>query len=351
MPNAILAMFSTLKYINAPNFKKFRERWTASYLDGFVVHNKAFERLKGNFPIGFLIWNLSEENPVDSVHTVAFNRAGEAIDEKTFYRVLPRDPLADWIVRPRSNREPAVPLKNALSPTSSTTDVRGRFWANRAIGSMIVFGNDLQHAATTGLLSSGYGNAGAFFVTKENLWKAAIVFSVRRLVKPTWLNDRDQFLQPSEPLSDEFKTDCLAWMLFNGSNLTAGADGLEWNGREWSLVNHFIPYAKGEVGAQGRFESDFMLQYMAGLAFSQDAQAVLDEGRNLWTRYHATRFPSRIRDELKLNRPDAGWYQIRNALKAYADTQLIDFAPFDACYAALSAKLRPQVYELGFLPG
>jgi len=34
---------------------------------------------------------------------------------------------------------------------------------------MIVFGNDLQHASTTGLLSSGYGKAGAFFVTEENL--------------------------------------------------------------------------------------------------------------------------------------------------------------------------------------
>ena len=42
------------------------------------------------------------------------------------------------------------------------------------LAAMIVFGNDLQHAGTTGLLSSGYGNAGAFFVTEDNLWQAAI---------------------------------------------------------------------------------------------------------------------------------------------------------------------------------
>lgn len=200
------------------------------------------------------------------------------------------------------------------------------------------------------LFSSGYGSARGFFVTSENLWQAAIVFSVRRLTKPTWLNDRDQFLQPSEPLTDAFKSDCLVWMLFNGSNLSAGADGLEWDGRDWSLTNHFIPFTEAEVGAKGRFESDFMARYIADLDFSPEAQAVLDEGRALWTRFHATDFPRKIRDELKLGRPDAGWYQVRRALEAYGETALTDFDPFKAAYAALTDKLRPMVYDLGFLP-
>jgi hypothetical protein len=85
--------------------------------------------------------------------------------------------------------------------------------------------------------------------------------SVRRLIKPTWLNDRDQFLQPKLPLEPVFETDCLVWMLFNGSNLTAGANDLEWNGKKWSLVNHFIPFTEAEVGAPDRFESDFMVVF------------------------------------------------------------------------------------------
>lgn len=348
MPNATLAMFSKLKYVNAPNFADFRARWTAKYLDGFVVHSKAFDDLKGDFPIGFLIWDLSKEATTDVVATSALARDGELIGQKSFYSTLPRPPLAGWIVRPRSNETPALPLKNALVPTTSTKDVRGDRWANDAIGSMIVFGNDLQHASQTALLSSGYGNAGAFFVTGGNLEKAAIVFSVRRLIKPTWLNDRDQFLQPSQTPTDAFKSDCLVWMLFNGSNLTAGADGLRWNDRDWSLVNHFIPFTEGEVGAKGRFESDFMVRHMKGMVFSPEAQAVLDEGRKLWSRFHATPFPHRIRDEFKLNRPDAGWYQIRRAMKAHEI--VTDFDPFEHAYRALSEKLRPMVYELGFLP-
>ena len=49
-------------------------------------------------------------------------------------------------------------------------------------------------------------------------------------------------------------------------------------------------------------------------------------------------------------RPDAGWYQIRRSLQAYGDTELTDFDPFTAAYAALSDKLRPMVFSLGFLP-
>jgi hypothetical protein len=238
-----------------------------------------------------------------------------------------------------------------MTPTTSTKDVRGDKWADGAIGSMIVFGNDLQHAATgTALLSSGYGNAGAYFITPEHLWQAAIVFAVRRLIKPTWLNDRDQFLQPSAPLSDAFKNDCLIWMLFNGSNLSAGADGLEWNGRTWSIVNHFIPFTEKEVGAKARFESDFMATHIAKLKFSPEAKAVLDAGRALWSQYHATSFPAKIREEYKLGRTDAGWYQIRKALEANAGNAVVDFAPFKSAYATLGDKLRPMVFELGFLP-
>ena len=139
------------------------------------------------------------------------------------------------------------------------------------------------------------------------------------------------------------------WMLFNGSNLSAGADGLEWNGRQWSLVNHFIPFTETEVGADGRFESTFMVDYLRGKNFSPEAQVVLDAGRELWRSYHATKMPWKIREEFKLNRPDVGWYQIRKSLEANAENQVTDFGDFKSAYEALSNKLRPMVYSLGFL--
>lgn len=352
IPNATIAMFSTLKYVNAPNFEQFRKHWSAKYLSGFVVHSKAFDGLKGNFPIGFLVWNMGKKNPLIQLETEAFDKDGQSVGKKIFYNLPSTQFLSEWLPRSKKNAMPVIPLINAITPMTKIIGVRNTHWSDNAIGHFFCNGNDLQNAGTmTAIFSSVHsiGHAGGYFITEENLWQAAILFSVRRLIKPTWLNDRDQFLQPTEPLPHSFKTDCLIWMLFNGSNLSASANGLEWNGQKWSIVNHFIPFTETEVGSNGRFESDFMVTYLARLKLSKEATVVMDAGRKLWRLYHETKFEKKIRDEFKLNRPDVGWYQIRKALEANNDYQVVDFSAFKTAYETLSEKLRPQVYELGFL--
>jgi hypothetical protein len=139
---------------------------------------------------------------------------------------------------------------------------------------------------------------------------------------------------------------------FNGSNLTASANDLEWNGKKWSIVNHFIPYTEKEVNAPDRFESDFMVQYMRGKKFSKEVNVVLAEGKKLWQAYFAHTDVHTVREELKLNRPDVGWYQIRKALQARnesGDFPPVSFKAFESAYKSLTEKLQPMVYELGFL--
>jgi hypothetical protein len=353
LPSATLAMFSTLKYVNAPNFEPFRQIWQAKYLGGFVVHSRAFDSLKGDFPIGFLIWDQTVKHAIGDVTTSTLDKEGRLIGQKTFLVRPSSSFLNAWITPPKARGEQALPLSNALTPSKNP---RKKLWCNGALGFLFAGNNDLQNASTgTVLTSSIYTgrNGGGSYILPENIERCAIVFAVRRLIKPTWINDRDQFLQPSVELPDDFKSDCLIWMLFNGSNLSAGADGLEWNNRSWSLTNHFVPYSEAELGAQGRMESDFMVRHLATLTLSAEAQAVLDAGRELWRLFHATAFPQKIRDDYKLGRPtrpDAGWYQIRKALEAHADERPYDDSAFRTAYAALSDKLRPQVFELGFLP-
>ena len=151
-------------------------------------------------------------------------------------------------------------------------------------------------------------------------------------------------------------------MLFNGSNLTASANNLEWNGKQWSIVNHFIPFTEAEVGSPERFESDFMVQYLKEAIavtpfqkvspLSLEAQQVMAEGKKLWQAYFTQTDVRTVRDELKLNRADVGWYQIRKALQARntsGDAAPVSFKPFEEAYKNLTDKLQPMVYQLGFL--
>lgn len=353
IPNATLAMFSTLKYVNAPNFEKFRTKWKAKYLGGFVVHSKAFDGLRGEFPIGFLIWKTvdnSNEIEITQITTDVLNKRAQAIGEKEFFNISTKKYLSQWIARLKTNTF-NIPLKNAITPQLNHAKVTS--WVENAIAYMYCNSNDMQNAAKqTAITSSVFSTGNGYYIVAENLWQAAIVFSVRRLIKPTWLNDRDQFLQPSETITEEFETDCLVWMLFNGSNLTASANNLEWKGTQWSIVNHFIPYTEAEVNAPDRFESDFMVQYMDGKTFSPQATAVLAEGKKLWRAYFAYTDSWIVRDELKLNRPDVGWYQVRKALQARnagGDFTPVSFKQFETFYKTLTDKLQPMVYELGFL--
>ena len=92
LPTATIAMFSKMKYVNGSNFEKFREEWNAQYLGGFIVHSKAFDGLKGDFPIGFLVWktinssSLKENKrcAIDTVDVDVLDKNAKPIGEKTF---------------------------------------------------------------------------------------------------------------------------------------------------------------------------------------------------------------------------------------------------------------------------
>jgi len=359
IPNAVLAMFSKLKYINGPNFEAFKNMWNGEYLGGFIIHSKVFGSIKGNFPIGFLIWQTNnkegtKKTPINEVFCEVLDKNVRAIGEKTFYNIPTSQYLNVWIKRPKRNDEDAIPLCNAITVSKVKKPLTK--WAHNAIAYMYCGKNDFQHAGgQTALFSSTYGDGHGFYVMSENLWQAGVVFTVRRIIPHTWINNNDQFLWPSKPLPQEFINDCLIWMLFSGNNLTASADGLEWRGKTWSIVNHFIPYNEEELGSPARFESDFLVRYMKDKDYSEEAKTVLEAGKAIWKAYFATSFPHPIREKYKLNRVDVGWYQIRmafNMLKKMGEyVSPISFASLDESYASLTEKLAPKLYELGFLKG
>lgn len=91
---------------------------------------------------------------------------------------------------------------------------------------------------------------------------------------------------------------------------------------------------------------------MADKTFSPEALQVLAEGKKLWQAYFEKTDNHSVRESLKLNRSDVGWYQVRKALEARNADGLstqTDFSEFKSAYDKLGDKLRPQVYDLGFL--
>lgn len=82
---AVLATFSTLKYVNSSNFDDFRETFKAKFLKGFLAPSYTFDNVKGKFPIGFLIWDMSQKDELKKVKLDIFNENGNFLGKKNFY--------------------------------------------------------------------------------------------------------------------------------------------------------------------------------------------------------------------------------------------------------------------------
>ncbi|MBR3498403.1 MAG: hypothetical protein IKO05_05355 [Selenomonadaceae bacterium] len=346
-----LGIFSKLKYLNSTNDQRLRDKFFKFKFErGFVLNSKSFEGCKAQFPVGFLVWNLGEQLALESqkISLDVYDSVAEKVGKKIIRPARREEFLSKWIERPPC-RKKFPPLSGALNVAARNKDRRDRI-AENFLASLTVKGNEFSNQTYTAFLSAPYVSAGALSVTAENFEQAMVVHMVRRLPKATWLNDRDQFMQPTKILPREFVTDAVVWSLFAPSNQTASLRDVEYEGEVYQIKNNFFPFALSELQAwecsepqirwqiaratEERFAAAWLKKNRADL--SAEAAAVLNAARKIYKRFYAELL-TLDRRKWKIEDWDAGWYQVRMALGAKIDL------------SALSEKLLPQIYELGFL--
>ncbi|MBK7104797.1 MAG: hypothetical protein IPH62_05895 [Ignavibacteriae bacterium] len=195
MPSkTFFGMFSTLKYLNAPDSVEFRnEHFNFEFVKGFVFKSTNFHGVTGTFPIGFLLWNLEKKNNINKIQLEICNDESKSIGYKYISLITKNDVINKWFSRPENSKDFILPpLSNGITVKEDNTDTRHRARPD-FLASICSKGNDFQNANYVVILSSPSVSAGAFTVTKEIFEKALILFAVRKIPKPTWLNDRNQF--------------------------------------------------------------------------------------------------------------------------------------------------------------
>ena len=336
--NSILAQFSTLKFIQGTNFKKFKNYFLAKYLGGFIVPAITFDNVKGSFPIGFTIWDLSNKKSINKIKCDIYDKNENQIGQKQFYGNLPQS-INKWIKLFDNNTN------------------------KENIAYMGICGPDFQNNKFLHISRlSGIRHVNYFAFNQENLIKGCLYFTVRHCIESTWLNDRDQFLYPNKKWEKDkkFQTDCLTFALFHGQNRISSKAG----------INHWIPFTEYEVNAPEKFKSNFMSQFIKGkvkptgngevfgqdklhilpLEFSAEAQAVFNAGRELWKYYFS-------KEDCNQN---ASLYDIREYFQGRNEIGKMNNKSEDEQYTILmnvlkdslkilSKKIEPKIYEYGFL--
>jgi hypothetical protein len=341
IPECIIAEFSKLKIISGPHFIDFRNFFKAKFKKGFVCPANSFDNVKGEFPIGFMIWDTDNNTSFKKIKLNVFDKIGNKLDPKVFHAYDNNQYINDWI----------KPFRADISK-------------NQLIGKFPFKGNDFQNQNMIQIVhhKMDYNTeAGQFLINQKNVMHACIYFAVRKCIKASWLNDRDQFLFPNNKWEKdiEFQNDCIAYTLFtNNIQSQFGA-------------NHWIPFSEKEIKAREKFESNFMSQYIAGkidtevsfdlfnkvekkeqkpIQFSTVAQEVLDAGKSLWSYYHkqagcivnASLYDIR---EYFQGRNETGKMKTKSTDETY--TELID--QLREKIKDLAKKIEPKIFEFGFL--
>ncbi len=344
MPEAHLASFSKVKFINAQNFSKFRTYFKAKYEKGFICNSNTFDNVKGNFPIGFLIWNLKSQANIQKIQADIFLKNEQPFGRKTFFSCDDKVFISGWLRKFYDQLN--TPISYLILPGIDMQQQQGVYFTLKPTQSDIE-----QHKNTP--------------VTKNNVLVMSIYLAIRHAIEATWLNDRDQFLHPQDTWRKDFdfQTDCLVYTLFHSQNRVACGQG----------INHWIPFTETEVNAREKFASNFMSQLIKGkiksedsvdlfsgnelttnyevaLEFSTEATSVFNAGRALWTYYHA-------QPECNVN---ASLYDIREHFQGRNDKGKMNTKSTDEVYSGhiavlrsalklLAQKIEPKVYEHGFL--
>lgn len=360
--HAYLGLFSKIKYINANNDQKLRDNvFRYKFERGFMFSSKAFHGSNGNFPVGFLVWNLKKFLPIEEqiIKLDVYNNETGKYGTKIIANDNRETFLSKWVQRPRCDII-MPPFRSAISIGLENADTRDRV-ADGFLCSLMCKGNDFQNQNNTALLSGPYISAGAYSVIPENFEQSMIIHTIRRLPIATWTNDRDQFYQATvDELPDVFVKDCVIWSVFSDSNNTVSMKDVKYQGTTYQIHNHLYPFRLKEIkewnfghtdlGLQviSTNEDRFLAKWINGQKFSSEATAVLEKGRVLYEAFYENVNRTRWID-YKITLWDVGLWQIRMSLN---DVGLCsdELGALKEAHRELGKKLLPQLYEYGFIP-
>ena len=336
IPSCKIANFSKLKNLQGSHFKDFRCNFLAKLEKLFVVPSNTFDNVKGKFPIGFFIWESFKKEKFEFIKSEVYDSESNFISYKKLYSYDNTKGLINkWI----------------KSYYRIINDLK--------VGEIGIARNDVQNKD---LCWIGNTAERGLNISSNTVIIDCIFFSVQASIKPTWLNDRDQFLWPNDNWRKDinFQNDCLAYALFHGQNRISSKQG----------INHWIPFTEQEVNAKEKFLSNFMTNFIAGkikkndngtlldveenrttpLEFSTEAKAVFTVGKKLWKYYHSQ----------KNANENASLYDIREHFQGRNEKGKMNNSSKDKDYTELIAELRknlkilakkiePKVFEYRFL--
>ena len=363
LSNCYIAFFSPTLFLTGPSFYSFRNELfnNFAFIDGIQFKASHFADVSSTWGISFSLWKtgkqIDKNNFLYKIVDVVDNDI-KVIDNKLLYNTDNCISASYWVKSTNTKNKIEVPLlRNAITVTS-----KGKI-DNDFIGYLLNNSNNVSRSTSfVGLFSTGFTCAHGVTVCKENFEKVCNLFSARKLIENTWVNSKDEYLAPNESHQkfQEFTNDSIVYCLFNGASNQSSLRQIKYHNKLWDIKNEFFWMSKSEIPSLAlKYDNDdcfndahssserFVYEKLQTIELSPEAKAVLDKANDIVrkTFKYRTQF-NKEHPEFQINNWDCGFYQIKKLCKEYMPELLNEFKEV---YKVLADKMRPMVYELGFL--
>lgn len=294
------------------------------------------------------------------------NEFGEItkLGEKTIYNTDDKKPLNRWLKDTMKGKK-TFDAPQMSSSLSIKPNGYGKL-SEDAIAYLVCSQNNPRaNAQGQSYLSSCFSSKNGISVFEDNFFKTTLHFTVRRVIIGNWVNWYDEYLAPNEqhPDYEQFTYDSIIYSLFESKSNQSSLRQIEYKNKLWDIKNEFfwLPKSKildlantnhyTELYSDARTSDE---RYVYKLLFgeeliydrlSPDAKLVLDKATELTEKSIKAR-QMMADNHNHLNSWDAGYAQLKLVWKEYFPEE---FKEFRQLYKNLEDRMRPLVYELGFL--
>lgn len=373
LSNCHIYIYSPVNFIRNKFTYKLRNLISNNfhYDGGYLINASEFANVSASWGIGFTMWSSGETMdknvfPIDVMGIINFEP--KVTMEKDLYNLDGKEDLTSYVKCKDKRNSKMIMLRKGLYPTGiqSTTD--------NMIGSFIKLRNILAPSDRVNFLyTSNYGfNISSIPLTKSNIDKGIVGFAAMTLPERNWIVCDDELAAPDESHPDfkQFVMDSYIYSLFKDSYSYQTSTDHDYAGRHWDINNEFFWMSRDEMKAlaneyhnndvysdadtdsersHGALPERYVYKYIQEHKdkFSPDALAILNTACELVKKSFKLRdLYNQEHPEIQVNHWDAGWYQIKQMLKAFMPDDLKEFRKN---FKTFESRLRPLVYELGFL--
>lgn len=368
--NCHICVFCPTLFLTGQGYSNFRKQFLNEFYFKDAIQFKAnyFANVADNWGISFSIWNSGKNsNNIDfkyKIVDVNENNEVNKIQDKILYNIDNGETASVWLRYATKNLKTYdVPNMTSAIKVRNGIGTRNGKCCQNAIGYFNNGGNNIdKNTQQVSLFTSAYTGAIGASVISENYYKVVSLFSARKLIEKNWINSKDEYLAPNENHEkfNEFVNDSVIYSLFHSSSNQSSLRQVEYKGKKWDIKNEFFWMSKNDVvdladssdntdcyNDANTSEDRYVYKHLKTIKLSKEAQAVLDKATEIVRKT----FPYRTlfdeaHPEYQINNWDCGWYQIKALAKEYMPE---DFEQFKVLYKKLADKMRPVVYEVGFL--